>query len=222
MKYLVFSDLHNDEAGLAAVERFASQSEYTKICLGDVINAHQKIAPDYFQRVTTFADIVLLGNHEAVLTGRCDVDVFNSKLHSMIEESRQKMTGYPEIVKVMQALPQEHLTTKAAFTHASFNASRPWRHVRYIEDLNDELQYLPRHINFIGHGHIPFIAWQKDGLWFYERQLYGKTFKLEPETKYIVNSGSLLGSREMRWHEKTHLVFDDDEQTVHFYNTGVS
>jgi len=219
MSYLIFSDIHNDREGyekLTAVSDFASAA---KICLGDILNAHQQIDEEFFHRVRKDADYVVMGNHEAVLINRCGPEVFNENLYADIDANRQNVMAHHQyLVQELQNLQQVLVLDDVAFTHGSFDKDTPWRHVRYIEDVQAEQPYATHKINFLGHGHIPFIAWFEDGLWFYERQIYNKTFELKRDIRYIINCGSVLGSREMRWHEKTYVLFDPERQIITFHN----
>lgn len=220
MRYGVFSDLHSDAAGLDALLRHKSFIDSDKkLCLGDVITANDQSAPSYYARVEEIADTILLGNHEAILADRCSMDVFtNHDIHQSIANTKAHLANQdPAFLQTLAHLPTRHLTDTAAFTHASFNPEDPWRHIRYIEHLASEAAHAPRDIVVLGHGHIPFIAWLEDGLWFYERQIYNRTFTLKPSVRYILNVGSILGSREMRWHEKSFLVFDDEALAINFY-----
>ena len=219
MKIALFSDLHGDASGLELLlkhEQFIKSDE--RICLGDVVE-FKDACWEYYERLAQADVTIIKGNHEAVLTGECDVTVFNPKVHAAIERAKEDVRRTkPEFLDTLRALPMRLERDGAFFTHGSFQPQTPWKHIRYIEDLAAEAAHTPGRITFLAHGHIPFVAWQENGLWFYERQLYGRTFQLERDQPYILNTGSILGSREMRWLEKTYLLFDSDAQTATYYN----
>lgn len=218
MKYAVFSDIHGSTEGWRAMLKHpVFHKTDKKICLGDVIEFNEDCIR-FYEEVQQIADTIILGNHEAVLTGECNITVFNPKVHDDIRCTESFIeNNYPEFLSTIKELPRQLIEQSIAFTHGSFNGSAPWNHIRYIEDLKEEAGYLPERINFEGHGHIPFIAWVEDGLWYYQRQIYDTTFHLKPDVSYIINAGSILGSREMRWLERTYLVFDSVELTINFY-----
>ncbi len=222
MTYALFSDLHADEVGLAKLQKHtAFQNADNRVCLGDAINVHdEKSAQSFYRKVRSICDDMVVGNHEAVLTGACDISLFNPKWHESILESKKQLEEkQPEFIRELKKLPASLTLGEAVARHASFDPKSPWQHVRYTEDVQSQADYLPAQVHFLGHGHIPYIAWKSEGFWYYQRQIYDKLFRLDPKTQYVINIGSILGSREMRKFEKTFLVYDT-KGTVTFYNLG--
>lgn len=221
MIYALYSDIHNDRDGWRRLSRHqAFLTADRRICLGDVINAHMpEEAIKFYRQVAKASDAVVLGNHEAIFTGKCDIATFHPRLSQKLSQAKTWLTATePQLVKEFARLPQRiNLGEEAVATHGSFSADNPWRHIRYIEDVADEAAHTSARIAFLGHGHIPFIAYKKEGYWFYDRQAYRKPFLLDSDTPYIINIGSVLGSREMRWHEKTFVAYNDEIPCVTFY-----
>lgn len=221
MIYALYSDIHNDRDGwrlLSQHQAFLAAGK--RICLGDVINAHMpEEAIAFYRQVAKASDAIVLGNHEAVFTGKCDIATFHTRLSQKLAQAKTWLAAAePQLVEEFLRLPRRiNLGKEAVATHGSFCADNPWRHIRYIENLADEAVYAPARIAFLGHGHIPFIAYKKKGYWFYDRQIYNKPFLLDDDIQYIINVGSVLGSREMRWHEKTFATYDDEVSCVTFY-----
>jgi predicted phosphodiesterase len=217
MNYLIFSDIHSNREGWEALKTHPLFVTSRRICLGDVLDATD---PDetFFDEVSSNVDSVLLGNHEAVLIGQCEIEVFNPNVRQQIQENIKAVPS--KLLEQIKKIPRNLTEAGASLTHASFNPSTPWKHIRYIEDLNSQAPHLHARVNILGHGHIPFVAWVEDGLWYYERQIYNREFHLNKDTTYIINCGSLLGSREMRHRERTCLVFNPDEQVISFLNFG--
>ncbi|HSX06273.1 MAG TPA: metallophosphoesterase family protein [Candidatus Saccharimonadia bacterium] len=221
MKHALFSDLHASEVGLTKLLAHpAFKGAHKRICLGDVINAHDiTTAAEYFVRVKDASDLILRGNHEAVLTGQCDIAVFNPRVREAISNAKKQLeTENGSLLQELSALVSTYALGDMQLTHGSFNTANPWKHVRYTEDVQAEEGYMPSNVCVTAHGHIPFIAWQEEGLWYYQRQLYDSPFLLKRDTKWYVNTGSILGSREMRAYERTFLVYDDEARTVTFHN----
>ncbi len=223
MRYLVFSDLHGSDSGWTALQNHPefSRDGQKRVCLGDVVEFDDNYR-NYYQAVAAKSDVVILGNHEAVLTGASPVERFNPKVHEAILATKADAEQHhPDLLATFQALPQQLREGDVSFTHGSYNPVDIWKHVRYIEDLKDEQPHLPSRFNFLAHGHIPFVAWLENDLWYYQRQIYAQPFTLDGPGPYIVNSGSILGSREMRQHERTFLTYDPDTQQLIFYNLSV-
>lgn len=221
MKYLVFSDVHADEAGLQALQASPAFKDCQKIFLGDSFMAQDTATLGFFDKVKSVSDLMILGNHEAVYIDRCTPALFNPKWREPIEKAKPEVQAHQSVLlDELRGLEQQYATAEAAFAHGSFDPDNPWGRVRYIEDLESERPHLPKKINFLAHSHIPFIARYEDGLWYYERQIYDKPFTLKDDLTYIINTGSLLGSREMRQFEKTYLVYDEDSRTVQFFNVA--
>lgn len=221
MRYAFFSDLHASEEGL---KRLSEHDEFLstdqKVCLGDIINAHQpESAKEYYDKVEAISDIIVSGNHEAFLAGKCDADIFSPKIRSSLVESKERLQeSDPNLLDRLAKLPDTALIDGAWVTHASFDPDKPWTHVRYTEDVQKQAPFLKRDLSIIGHGHIPFIAWVEDGLWYYQRQIYNTVFNLKDDATYLLNAGSILGSREMRERERTFLIYDDTNKSIIFYN----
>lgn len=220
MKYAFFSDIHNSNEGFTKLVQHPSFiNAEKKVCLGDVINAHQHEGMiDFYNKVKSEVDIIICGNHEAVLIDECPAEVFNEKARHQIKDVKKALKQFPEFLEELKSLPESFEADGLKAVHASFESSNPWKHIRYTEDVQEQAVYLPEHLNIVGHGHIPFIAWIEQGYWYYQRQIYGHTFKLGDLTQYVINCGSILGSREMRQYERTFVSYDDIEKTIEFVN----
>lgn len=225
MIYALFSDVHADSAGLAALKSHSAfQDADTRVCLGDAINAQDiQSAHMSFDAVRNVSDVMVMGNHEAVLVGKCAVEVFSPKVRPALTTAIAYHSEHSsDFVKMLADLPMDVVLGDAVAVHASFDPANPWHHVRYTEDVQAQADTLPKQVNFLAHGHVPFIAWLDGGLWYYERQIYNCTFQVNKYTKYLINTGSVLGSREMRQYEKTFLTYDTATAQVTFYNLGES
>lgn len=220
MRHAYFSDVHLSEEGfskLIAHEEFINSDK--KICLGDIFNATEpETAKDFFFKVKQYTDSILLGNHEAVFIGKCDPAIFNEKVQKKIQDSLDYFSQDPEFLQELSNLPEYYENENVSARHASFDDAKPWHHVRYTEDVQAQTVHLPNKINIVGHSHIPYIAWQENDFWYYQRQIYGVSFTLDDDKVYVVNTGSILGSREMRQYERTFLVFDDEANSITFHN----
>jgi len=223
MIYAFFSDLHSKLPVLDSLvkhHQFASADK--RIYLGDAFNIHEVIsAKDSYKQVSSLADVMVLGNHEAMVTGECDETVFSNKtIANRMLTSRDELLKDDEFLSELKTLPIEYSESDFAATHASFNPDDRWAHVRYIEDLKTQEPYLKNRLNIVAHGHIPFVAWKQDSLWYYQRMVYSKPFCLKNGTTYLVSTGSLLGSRELRQYERTFMVYDDAKSELEFINIG--
>lgn len=218
--YALFSDVHADREGLDLLKRHPQFLKADKrICLGDSFNAHAHTdAMSYFDEIMSITDNFLLGNHEGVLIGESNVTDFNPKMRKQIIAAQQYFAyQHTEFIERLRQLPKSLVIDEVHMTHASFDPANQWKHVRYIEDVQDQERLLPGNVCITAHGHIPFIAW-KDKYWFYQRQIYGEQFILDSDKTWFINTGSVLGSREMRWLERSFLTYDSELRRVAFFN----
>lgn len=217
MKYLIFSDCHGDWKAINSLLNQKKYSDYYKICLGDISEFDENLIKCY-EYVEKNTNLIIKGNHEAILIGGISIKSFDKRVYPAIKSTIKKLKKGNTFLKKIKQLPNIKIMDNVAFTHGSFDKKNIWKPIRYIEDVKEEEKYLPKKINFIGHGHIPFLAWKENSLWFYEKQIYKKTFILNTNKTYLINVGSLLGSREMRWYEKTFLVYDSESNSLIFHN----
>lgn len=161
MKYGVFSDVHGNYVALKAVLEFYRKNGVSDfVCCGDVVG----YGPQPLECVEALMGLgrlhIVLGNHDAALTGRIDLKWFNPNAAAALEFARARLTG--KALDFLARLPERVETAEFTLVHGS--PRKP-----LTEYLLSETQFADNDGSwkvspcFIGHSHMPMYFLRPDG-----------------------------------------------------------
>lgn len=201
MLYGLISDIHgNYEALRSVIEDMDAQGAERIICLGDVVGYGPQPGEclDLVQR----CGAVLMGNHEeALLFG---AENFNPRARRAIEWTREHLesSGDEETRRqrwgILNNLKMHAKHGIYVFLHASpRQPTREYimpRDTRNPEKMREIFSLFPN-VCFVGHTHVPGVF--LENLTFtHPRELFGKTYFVDPKEKAVINVGSVGQPRD--------------------------
>jgi predicted phosphodiesterase len=223
LQILLLSDIHANlealEACLAAAPPFDLVAN-----LGDVVG-YGASPNEVIERSRSLGKIFVRGNHDKAATGLLELDDFNPMAAAAAVWTGNQLT--PEHHDWLKALPQGPLPLEN-FPHVQLVHGSPVDEDAYIVSLGDALApliTLAMPLTFFGHTHLQggFFAngSSADGFRPEYRtvgQAESVSLHLKPETRYLINPGSVGQPRDGDW-RAAFALFDTEAQVVHFHRT---
>ncbi len=217
MKIAVLSDVHgNLEALEAVLSRIDDLGCDTILSLGDAVGygPEPRACVDILRRR---AEVNLLGNHDAALTGATPLALFNPYARTALEWTRGVLDD--EGVSFLSSRPVSavHAGGEARLVHASPRDPEKWNYIATAADAAGAFPFFRERICFVGHSHVPLIVSRgKDG----EGGLVDEEGTvLDGALRYIVNTGSVGQPRDGD-PRSSFAVFDTAGPAVEIHRTA--
>jgi diadenosine tetraphosphatase ApaH/serine/threonine PP2A family protein phosphatase len=221
LRILLLSDIHANlealEACLAGAPSFDSV-----VNLGDVVG-YGASPNEVADRSRSLGSIFVRGNHDKAATGLLDLTDFNPLAAAAALWTQNQLT--PENHAWLKSLPQGPLSL-GGFPQAQLVHGSPEDEDAYIVSIGDALVpllALTTPLTFFGHTHLQggFFANGNSADGFRpEYRTVGQAesvpLQLKPETRYLINPGSVGQPRDGDWRAAFGL-FDTEAQIVHFH-----
>lgn len=223
MRILLLSDIHANlealEACLAAAPSFDSV-----VNLGDVVG-YGASPNEVVDRSRSLGKIFVRGNHDKAATGLLELEDFNPLAAEAALWTRDQLT--PEHHQWLVALPQGPVSLQE-FPQAQLVHGSPIDEDAYIVSVGDALLPLltfPTPLTFFGHTHLQggfFANGDSTDGFRPEYRTVGQAesvpLQLKPDTRYLINPGSIGQPRDGDW-RAAYALFDTEDQIVHFHRT---
>ncbi|MBZ5681390.1 MAG: metallophosphatase family protein [Acidobacteriia bacterium] len=223
MRILLLSDIH---ANLEALEAClaAAPSFDLAVNLGDIVG-YGASPNEVTVRSRELGKVFVRGNHDKAATGLIDLEDFNPMAaaaaiwtrDTLTSENLEWLRALPKGPRILDGLPDVQMV------HGS-----PVDEDEYVVSLGDALVpliTLTVPLTFFGHTHLQggFFAGAAaaDGFRPEYRtvgQAESVALQLKPETRYLINPGSVGQPRDGDW-RAAFALFDTDAQVVHFHRT---
>jgi predicted phosphodiesterase len=221
VRFLILSDVHANWDALQAVLRHVRRKRYDRVVfLGDAVGygASPNAVVGWLQGLGPGA-IVVRGNHDRVCSGLEDAASFNRfareasgwTLDRLDDRNLDFLRGLPEG-------PVE-ISPRAAACHGStFDEDA---YIFSVYDAQQAFESLPHDVVFFGHTHVPtlFSLQLENGRTTLRARLLSGSrtvLKLEPETRYLINPGS-VGQPRDRDPRAAYALYDEDGGKVYLY-----
>jgi diadenosine tetraphosphatase ApaH/serine/threonine PP2A family protein phosphatase len=220
---LLLSDIH---ANLEALEAcLAAAPPYDLVAnLGDVVG-YGASPNEVVDRSRGLGRIFVRGNHDKAATGLLALDDFNPMAAAAAIWTRDQLTS--EHHEWLHALPQGPLELEG-FPEVQLVHGSPEDEDTYVVSIGDALIPLlanPMPLTFFGHTHLQggFFANGNSADGFRPEyrtvgQAESVSLHLKPNTRYMINPGSVGQPRDGDW-RAAFALFDTEAQIVHFHRT---
>ena len=188
MRYAIVSDIHaNRQAWEAVLADIQGQQTDAILCLGDVVGYGPMPGPT-LQSVREHADGIVLGNHDAVIGGRLDVEIFNDNACRIIEWTRDRLSD--EATGLFAGMMAAAEVDDFLIVHAEVADPERFDYIDMPETARESFAACDNELIFVGHTHDPglFIRDEDTGEIFAAE---AGDFHIEPGMRYIVNAGSV-------------------------------
>ena len=223
MQILLLSDIHANLEALEACLAAAPPFDFVAN-LGDVVG-YGASPNEVIERSRSLGKIFVRGNHDKAATGLLELDDFNPMAAAAAVWTGNQLT--PEHYDWLKALPHGPLPLEN-FPQVQLVHGSPVDEDAYIVSLGDALASLitlALPLTFFGHTHLQggFFAngSSADGFRPEYRtvgQAESVSLHLKPETRYLINPGSVGQPRDGDW-RAAFALFDTEAQVIHFHRT---
>lgn len=208
MRILVISDIHANLTALEAVLQDAGEID-SVWCLGDLVG----YGPDpneCIYRIRELPGLVcLLGNHDAAVIGRIDIDSFNSEAQKVVTWTRDVLI--PENLEYLRQLPDRLVIDSVTLVHGS--PRQPiWEYLLDTKTATQNFDCFDTPYCFVGHSHLPSIFHLGDGKRYAKLIIPEAQLILELSPRAILNPGS-VGQPRDRDPRAAYAIYDPDMQT---------
>lgn len=214
MRYLIFSDIHSN---LEAFEKLLSLDVIESIdkflFLGDLVG----YGADPNDTITKFRNMehthAIRGNHDKVISNLESSSLFNPVAAFSAEWSKVKLSEENrEFLKNMKKGPLviDHFLT---ICHgATFDEDY---YVFSVFEAVESMKFMKTSIGFFGHTHFPVIYFQRNNKLNAIPLNSQKKIKLDPNTRYLINPGSIGQPRDKN-PKSSFIVYDSDKREILF------
>jgi len=211
MRIVLLSDIHSNESAMRAVLD-ALPAHDQVWCLGDTIgygpNPNECLA-----EMRERAQHVLTGNHDLASLGAISLATFNPLARKANEWNNQQLAD--DLRAYLVERPARIDLPEATLAHAS-PRDPVWEYVLDKVAAKENLAHFTAPICFIGHSHVPLVfAHSADRTEFHHAE-DGDVLELKPDSRYIVNPGSVGQPRDSD-PRASFAVWDTDAHTVTFH-----
>ncbi len=209
MRYAIVSDLHaNLQAWDATLLDIRNIGVDSIICLGDIIGYGPNPAEVF---ASAYANInhFVLGNHDAVVCGKMNSNLFNDKARQLIIWTHSQLGG--NAIKFLQTLP---LTLDGGIfrcSHGEFSKPSAFNYVIEPADAISSWNHTDNKLLFVGHTHVPeiFLLGQSGT----PHVVPPQDFELEDGKRYLINVGSIGQPRDTDT-RACYCIYDTDDNSV--------
>jgi len=192
MRYLVFSDVHGN---IEALERVLEEAEALRpdmiVSLGDIVG-YGASPNECVGLVQECAHIRIGGNHDVAAAGLIGTDTFNSVAQKAMQWTARTINP------VCREYLGEYDTVRrhgvCIFAHASPVSPMEWAYIYTVSQASAIFAKISERFIFIGHTHVPGII-EHSGVKGV-RVISGTFCAVEPESRYLINVGSIGQPRD--------------------------
>jgi len=189
----VLSDVHgNIDALNAAIEDIGIFQTTRMVCLGDIVGYGP--APRMcFERLREMDCSIVLGNHEIMHLSERVPRSFSGYVGDPLGLGRRQLDLHGQ--RWLSERPFVHRINSLHFSHAGLREPSAFEYIRTAEQAASHLGCQDASVSFIGHTHIPWV-WREKQTDSYEGRPALEVVKLESDTKYCINVGSVGQPRD--------------------------
>ncbi|MCA9541656.1 MAG: metallophosphoesterase family protein [Myxococcales bacterium] len=218
MKIGIISDIH---ANLEALE--AALSVYDRLpvdylaCLGDVVGYGAQ--PDECcDLVRKYADVTVLGNHDAAVCGRMDYSYYRAAAREALDWHARQLSE--ENMAWLCALPYNaHMESHGInFCHGSPLALEEFEYIFVLDQMRDVVAAFEEQtpVTFIGHSHLcKSFSYDAETA----EEVLNTRFSLDPSRKYIITVGSVGQPRDYDTRACC-AIYDTDERRFEYHRVN--
>lgn len=212
MRIAIISDIHgNIEALTEVMKAIEALSPDRIICLGDVVGygASPDACCDIIREV---AEVTLLGNHDAAVSGRMDYSFYYDAARKAIDWSIASLSA--KNMRWLKSLPLTYRLGEVGFSHGSPVDPRAYNYIFALaqaQELTPFLQVLPS-ATFIGHSHLcKIFALGKRGV----TEVESNFVKFRRGHQYILSVGSVGQPRDYD-NRACFVLYDSKAKTIEY------
>lgn len=209
MRFALVSDIHaNLQAWNAVLVDIRCNGVDKIVCLGDIVGYGPNPA-EVLKSVHANVDYLVLGNHDAVVCGKMDADLFNDDAREIIHWTREHLNS--DAVKFLRSLPLSLAAQSFRCAHGDFSHPAAFNYIIDPEDALPSWQRRDDQLLFVGHSHMPAIFLL--GHSGTPHVVKPQDFVLEEDKRYLVNVGSVGQPRDGE-PRASYCIYDTSDLSV--------
>jgi diadenosine tetraphosphatase ApaH/serine/threonine PP2A family protein phosphatase len=217
MRIGIISDIHSNAEALGDVLRAIEKVGVDRvICLGDVVGYGASVN-ECCAAVRKVAEVTLLGNHDAAVSGRMDYSFYYDAARHALDWTASRIA--PDHLEWLRSLPYAHRMQGAQFTHGNPVHADAYEYVFAIEQARELLPHLGElaDVNFIGHSHLCKVFALGPG--GDVNEVVATKFTLRKGYKYVVSVGSVGQPRDCD-NRACFVTYDSDSRTIEYHRVA--
>ena len=192
MQLALISDIHSNLEALEAVFKEIDKLGVDKVhCLGDVIG-YGTDPSECLELVNSLCEIKLMGNHEYTALGLASTECYNEAAKKSSAWTKQQLTDYD--LSIISEFKLSRSKDNFLMVHASPFEPDQWHYILAPNAALEAFMHFDETLCFTGHSHVPQIFTERDNA--LPRCQTGHDFLPDPESRYIINVGSVGQPRD--------------------------
>lgn len=213
MRIAVISDVHSNIEALTEVTKVIEKARVDRVvCLGDVVGYGASPNP-CCAIVRGLAEVTLLGNHDAAVSGRMDYSFYYDAARHALDWSSSVLDG--NHLAWLKSLPFTYRIGDIGFCHGSPIDPRAYEYIFALEqarELMPHVEHLPE-VTFIGHSHLCKAFAIGNGE---VNDVVAQKFGIRRGYKYMISVGSVGQPRDYD-NRACFVIHDTDARTVEYH-----
>ena len=216
MQYLVFTDIHGNLEAFKKIINFARKRKIDHhLFLGDLVG-YGASPNECIQKIRAITPISMVrGNHDKAVCSEEIVKAFNPIAAAAIVWTQQNLRKKNHNFLCTLKMGPQIVNNDITICHGT-----PFDEDAYIFgefDAAEALLHMKTDICFFGHTHFPYVCFEKNGLvqGIFITEKF-KELKLEKNTRYLVNPGS-VGQPRDRNNRAACAIYDSKEKKIEFF-----
>ena len=211
MQYAIVSDIHaNIQAWNAVLIDIRSLDIDEIISLGDIVGYGPSPA-EVLKSVHANVNHFVLGNHDAVISGKLDTNLFNDRAKEAIEWTQKELNK--NAIEFLQTMPLSLRGNNFRCVHGDFHDPASFNYVIDPEDTIPSWQAVDEQILFARHTHQPSLFLLGDSN--IPHIVDPEDFELEENKRFFVNVGSVGHPRDGDT-RASYAIFDTETSAVYW------
>jgi diadenosine tetraphosphatase ApaH/serine/threonine PP2A family protein phosphatase len=213
MRIAIISDVHSNIEALAEVVKVIERARADRVvCLGDVVG-YGASPNDCCDLVKELAEVTLLGNHDAAVSGRMDYSFYYDAARHALDWSASTISDAN--IAWLRSLPYTYRIGDVGFCHGSPIDPAAYEYIFALEqarELVPFVQDLPE-VTFIGHSHLCKAFAVGNGE---VNDVVAQKFGIRRGFKYMISVGSVGQPRDYD-NRACFVIYDSDARTVEYH-----
>ncbi len=214
MRIAIISDVHSNlEALLEAKKEIERLGVDRIVCLGDVIGYGASPEP-CCEIVREMAEISLLGNHDAAVSGRMDYGAYYEAARQVLDWTASELS--PHNLAWLRSLPYAYRFGDLCFSHGAPPRPESYEYIFAVEQLEELMPHYGglAEVTFIGHSHMSKVFALSESDEYFE--VRDPVVTIQHGFKYVISVGSVGQPRDYD-NRACFTVYDTVKRTSQFH-----
>ena len=208
MRYGVLSDIHSNlEALQTAVGLIKSEGVEEFFCAGDIVG-YGANPEECLNIVRELNMACVAGNHDWAVSGKLNPIHFNPAAKKSVLWTQNQLL--PEDIGFLNGLDLVFKNNEFIMVHGMLSEPECFHYMTHMSEVEETFRLMDRPLCFIGHSHVPQMILCSGGK---AQCLDTLTVKVDPESKYIINVGSVGQPRDGN-PMAAYCIYDTDTRVV--------